>query len=98
AAKAKEFTITFTEILNKEPLGYWSMDDVLTLKKPLPVPGVKNRALTFDGKKAQHDTGLKSESLGADVTFSIWVQLSKPPDPDQVCIGAAEGEGEFALG
>ncbi|EDY18537.1 blue (type 1) copper domain protein [Chthoniobacter flavus Ellin428] len=98
AAKAKEFTVTFMEILNKEPIGYWSMDDVLTVKKPLPVPGVKNRALIFDGKKAQHDTGLKSESFGADATFSIWVQLSSPPDPDQVCIGAAEGEGEFALG
>lgn len=98
AAKAKEFTITFTEILNKEPLGYWSMDDVLTVKKPLPVPGVKNRALTFDGKNAQHDTGLKTESLGTDVTFSIWAQLSDPPAADQVCIGAAENEGEFSLG
>ena len=98
AAKAKEFTITFTEILNKEPLGYWSMDDVLTVKKPLPVPGVKNRALVFDGKKVQHDTGLKTESLGTDVTFCVWAQLSDPPAADQVCIGAAENDSEFALG
>jgi hypothetical protein len=98
AAKAKEFTITFTEILNKEPLGYWSMDDVLKVKKPLPVAGVKNRALIFDGKKAQHDTGLKTESLGTEVTFSIWTQLTEPPAPEQVCIGAAENDGEFALG
>lgn len=98
AAKAKEFTVSFVEILNREPIGYWSMDDVLTVKKPLPVPGVKNRALIFDGKKAQHDTGLKSESLGADATFCIWAQISNPPDPDQVCIGAAESGGEFALG
>ena len=98
ATKAKEFTISYTEILNREPMGYWSMDDVLTVKKPLPVPGVKNRALVFDGKKAQHATGLKSDTLGADTTFCIWTQLKKPPDPDQVCLGAAEGDGEFALG
>ena len=98
AAKAKEFTVSFTEILNKEPMGYWSMDDVLTATKPLPVPGVKNRALVFDGRKAQHATGLKTDTLGADATFCIWTQLTKPADPDQVCIGAAEGDGEFALG
>ncbi|MEP6671763.1 MAG: LamG-like jellyroll fold domain-containing protein [Chthoniobacter sp.] len=98
AAKAKEFTVSFTEIVNKEPVGYWSMDDVLNVKKPLPVPGVKNRALVFDGKKAQHDTGLKTETLGADTTFCVWMQLSNPPAPDQVGIGAAEGDGEFALG
>ena len=98
AAKAMQFTVSFTEILNKEPMGYWSMDDVLTATKPLPVPGVKNRALVFDGRKAQYATGLKTDPLGANATFCIWTQLQKPPDPEQVCIGAAEGDGEFALG
>jgi uncharacterized cupredoxin-like copper-binding protein len=98
AAKAKEFTVSFTEILNKEPMGYWSMDDVLTATKPLPLPGVKNRALVFDGKRAQYATGLKTDPLGAKATFCIWTKLTKPPDPDQVCMGAAEGDGEFALG
>jgi hypothetical protein len=98
AAKAKEFTVSFTEILNREPMGYWSMDDVLSVTKPLPVPGVKNRALVFDGKKAQHATGLKSDKLGTNASFCIWTKLTKPPEPDQVCLGADEGDGEFALG
>jgi uncharacterized cupredoxin-like copper-binding protein len=97
-AKAKEFTISYTEILNKEPMGYWSMDDALFAPKPDPVPGVKNRALIFDGKKAQYATGLRTEAVGANATFCLWVKLTNPPDADQVCVGANEGEGEFALG
>jgi uncharacterized cupredoxin-like copper-binding protein len=98
AAKAKQFTVSFTELLNKEPIGYWSMDDVLTQKKPLPVPGVKGRALVFDGKKSEFDTGIKTEALAEGATFSIWVQLSNPPAPDQAGIGAIGKDGEFELG
>jgi uncharacterized cupredoxin-like copper-binding protein len=98
AAKAKEFTVSFTEILNKEPIGYWSMNDVLKDKKPFPVDGVKERALKFDGKKSQFATGLKSEVLSGGATFSIWVQLAKPKTPEQACIGAVGKDGEFALG
>jgi uncharacterized cupredoxin-like copper-binding protein len=97
-AKTKEFTVSFTEILNKEPAGYWSMDDVLAQKKPLPVPGVKGRALIFDGKKSEFDTGLKAAALGGEATFCAWVQLSNPPAPDQACIGAVGKDGEFELG
>jgi len=98
ASKAKEFTVTFTEIVNKEPIGYWSMNDVLTVKKPFPVPGVKDRALKFDGKKSQFATGLKSEALSEGATFCIWAQIQKPKQPEQACIGAVGKDGEFALG
>ncbi|HEY3901901.1 MAG TPA: LamG-like jellyroll fold domain-containing protein [Chthoniobacter sp.] len=98
AAKAKEFTVAFNEVLNKEPIGYWSMNDVLTDKKPFPVPGVKERALKFDGKKSQFATGLKSDALAAGATFCIWAQMQKPKQPDQACIGALGKDGEFALG
>jgi uncharacterized cupredoxin-like copper-binding protein len=98
AAKAKQFTVSFTEIVNKEPLGYWSMNDVLTDKKPLPVPGVKERALKFDGRKSQFATGLKSEALANGATFCIWAQIQKFKQPEQACIGALAPHGEFALG
>jgi uncharacterized cupredoxin-like copper-binding protein len=98
AAKAKEFTVSFVEIPNKEPIGYWSMNDVLTEKKPFPVPGVKERALKFDGRKSQFNTGLKSEALTGGATFAIWAQMQKPKQPDQSCIGALAKDGEFALG
>jgi len=35
--QAHSFKITLTEIPGKEPLAYWSMNDVLKDKKPLPV-------------------------------------------------------------
>jgi hypothetical protein len=98
AAKAKQFTVTFTEVVNKEPVGYWSMDDVLAEKKPFPVPGVKGQALKFDGRKSQFATGLRSDALTAGSTFCIWAQIQKPKQEEQACIGASGKDGEFALG
>lgn len=96
--KAKNFAVSFTEIVGKEPIGYWSMNDVLEQKKPLPVEGVKGRALVFEGKKAVYATGLKSEALAQGATFVVWVRLTKPETPDQAYIGALGSDGEFALG
>jgi len=98
ADKAKQFTVSFIEILNREPLGYWSMNDTLLEKKPLPIEGVKGRAVVFDGKKSQFATGLKGRDLTEGATFAVWAQLTKPPTPEQVLIGAKSDEGEFALG
>jgi azurin len=92
--QTRSFTVTYTEIPGREPIGYWSMDDVLTEKKPLPVAGVKNRALVFDGKKAQFATGLLTDELQAGATFAVWAKLAKPELTDQAIIG---GKG-FAVG
>lgn len=98
ADKAKQFTVSFLEVLNREPLGYWSMNDTLISKKPLPVEGPKGRAIIFDGRKSEFATGLKGKELAEGATFAVWAQLSKPPTPEQVLIGAKSDEGEFALG
>lgn len=98
ADKVKEFTVSFIEILNREPLGYWSMNDTLRDKKPLPVEGAKGRAIVFDGKKSEFATGIKGKDLTEGATFAVWAQLKKPPTPEQAVIGAKSAEGEFALG
>jgi len=74
------------------------MNDVLTAKKPTPVAGVKGRAVSFDGRKAQHDTGLKAESLAQGGTVTLWVKLTKPTVKEQVFVGGKSDAGEFALG
>ncbi len=96
--QARNFTITLTEIPGREPLGYWSMNDVLKDKKPLPVEGVKGRALVFDGKKSQFATGVKTDALKNGGTIAIWAKLAKPEAKDQIFIGARSDGGEFALG
>jgi azurin len=96
--EARDFTITMTEVPGKEPLGYWSMNDVLRVKKPTPVDGVKGRAVSFDGKKAQFDTGLKTDALAQGGTIALWVKLAKPTTKDQVFVGAKGETGEFLLG
>jgi uncharacterized cupredoxin-like copper-binding protein len=98
AEKAKSFTVSFTEIVGKEPIGYWSMNDSLADKKPLPVEGVKGRAVVFDGKKSQYPTDVKGEALAQGATFAIWAQLTHPETPEQAYIGALDKDGEFALG
>ncbi|MEA3208914.1 MAG: hypothetical protein QOE70_1971 [Chthoniobacter sp.] len=95
---ARSFTITITEVPGQEPLGYWSMNDILTEKKPLPVPGVNGRAIVFDGKKAQFATGLKTDALKTGATFALWAKLAKAATPEQVVVGARAGQDEFALG
>jgi len=97
-AKTREFLVTFVEIPDKEPAVYCSMNDTLMEKKPLPIEGVRGRAVVFDGKKSQFATGLKTDALSAGATFAVWAQLTKPPAPQQVCIGAKIESGEFALG
>ncbi len=97
-SQARNFTVTLTEISGKEPLGYWSMNDVLTVKKPTPVEGAKGRAISFDGKKAQHDTGLKTEALVRGGTLSLWAKLTKPAAKEQVFIGAKGEMGVLAFG
>jgi hypothetical protein len=97
AYEARDFTITMTEAPGREPLGYWSMNDVLTVKKPTPVEGVKGRAVRFDGKKAQHDTGLKTDALAQGGTIALWVKLAKPTAREQVFVGGKSEAGEFAL-
>jgi azurin len=96
--QARTFTITITEIPGKAPLAYWSMNDVLKDKKPLPVEGVKGRALLFDGKKSQFATGVKTDALKAGGTIAIWAKLTKPEAKNQVFVGATSGGGEFAIG
>jgi hypothetical protein len=97
--KAQRFTVSFIEIPGREALGYWSMNDSLNEKKPLPADGgVKGRALVFDGKKSQFATGLKAEVLAAGATFAIWAQLTKRDAMDQAFIGARTDQEEFALG
>lgn len=97
--KTKQFLITLTEIPNKEAVGYWSMNDTLKDKKPLPVEGVKGRALVFDGKKSEFATGLKTDAIAnGGSSFAVWAQLTNPPSPEQIYIGARHGETVFALG
>ncbi len=98
AAKTKEFLVTYVEAPNREPIGYWSMNDTLSVSKPLPVDGIKNRAVTFDGKKAQFATGIKTDAFAQGLTFSIWAKLTNPEVPDQAYIGAHTEKGEIALG
>lgn len=96
--QARIFTVTIAEVPGREPLAYFSMDDVLTDKKPLPVPGVKGRALVFDGKKSQFDTGVNTDALKDGATFALWVKAKNPQAKDQVLLGAKAGEQDFALG
>lgn len=98
AEQARSFTITLAEIPGKEPLAYWSMNDVLKDKKPLPVPGVRGRAILFDGKKSQFATGVKTDALKNGGTIAAWVKLTKPAATDQVFLGAKSDGGEFAIG
>jgi uncharacterized cupredoxin-like copper-binding protein len=96
--EARDFTITMTEVPGLEPLGYWSMNDVLSVKKPAPVEGVKGRAVSFDGKKAQHDTGLKTDALTRAATFALWIKAAQPKAADQAVLGAWGEDAGFALG
>lgn len=98
ADQARNFTITLTEIPGKEPLTYWSMDDILKDRKPLPVPGVKGRAIDFDGKKSQFATGVKLDALKAGGTIAVWAKLTKPEAKNQVFVGTTSSGGEFAIG
>ncbi|HEV7868226.1 MAG TPA: LamG-like jellyroll fold domain-containing protein [Chthoniobacteraceae bacterium] len=98
AGQARAFTVTLTEVPGREPIGYWSMDDVLSVKKPFPVPGVRGRAVTFDGKKAEFATGLNTDALAAGATFVMWVRAKAAPVKRQVVLGARGESGEFALG
>ncbi len=96
--QARQFTITYTEIPNEQPIGYWSMDDVLKDKRPLPVAGVKGRALLFDGKKSEFATGLRTAEIKESATLMLWVKAKLPAAADQVAIGVRAGGDEFALG
>jgi azurin len=96
--QAKNFTITLTEIPGKEPLAYYSMNDTTWQKGPYPVPGVKGRAVAFDGKKTEFDTGISTNALKSGATIEFWVQLTKPNTKDQVIVGASSGQDRFALG
>jgi hypothetical protein len=96
--QARNFTITFTEAGSREPIGYWSMDDSFPEIKPLPVAGVRNRALVFDGKKTQLTTTLNTSALRNGATFSLWVKADNPTAKDQVALGARSASEEFALG
>lgn len=98
AEQARNFAVTLTEVPGREPLAYFSMDDVLADKKPLPVAGVKGRALVFDGKKSQFNTGVNTDMLAKSATFALWVKATNPKAKDQVVLGARVGEQEFALG
>ncbi len=98
AEQARNFTVTLSEIPGKEPLAYWSMNDVLKDKKPLPVEGVRGRAIVFDGKKSQFATGVKIDALKAGGTIALWAKLTKPEAKNQVFVGASGVGGEFAIG
>ncbi len=98
AEKAKSFAVTISEISGREPLAYWSMNDTLADKKPLPVAGVKGRAIQFDGKKSKFATGIKTDALKSGGTIAFWAKLTKPEAKNQVLIGAAGSGGEFAIG
>lgn len=98
AEKAKLFTVSLVEIPYKEAIGYWSMNDSLVAKKPLPVEGMKGRAQVFDGKKTEFATGIKTTAVANGATFAVWAQLTEPPAVEQVCIGAEKGDEVFALG
>ncbi|MGB8170720.1 MAG: LamG-like jellyroll fold domain-containing protein [Chthoniobacteraceae bacterium] len=98
AEQARNFTVTLTEIPGKEPLAYWSMNDNLKDKKPLPVAGVNGRAIIFDGKKSQFATGVKIDALKAGGTIAFWAKLTKPEAKNQVFIGATCSGGEFEIG
>jgi azurin len=96
--QARIFTITSTEAGSREPIGYWSMDDSFPEIKPLPVMGVRNRALVFDGKKAQLATKVNTSALSNGATFLLWVKAASPAAKDQVALGARTESEEFALG
>jgi hypothetical protein len=98
SAQARSFTVTLTEVPGREPLAYFSMDDVLADKRPLPVSGVKGRALAFDGKKSQFNTGVNTDALAKGATFALWVKAKDSQAKDQVVLGGRAGEQEFALG
>ncbi len=96
--QARNFTVTMGEIPNLEPLAYLSMNDVLADKKPLPVPGVKGRALVFDGKKSQFSTGVTTDVLAKGATLALWARAKNPKAENQVLLGARAGNEEFSLG
>ena len=98
AEKAKRFTVSITEIAGREPLAYWSMNDTLTDKKPLPVPGVKGRAIQFDGKKSKFATGIKTDALQNGGTIALWAKATKPGAKNQVFVGAGDTTTQFAIG
>ena len=96
--QARNFTVMMSEIPNLEPLAYFSMNDVLVDKKPLPVPGVRGRALVFDGKKSQYATGVNTDMLAKGATLALWARAKNPKAGNQVLLGARAGTQEFALG
>ena len=78
-----DFTITFTEIPGKEPLLYYSMNDVLPEKTGTAVSGVKGRATKFDGKKTQVKLDIKASDLKQGATIEFWTQAANPDAKDQ---------------
>ena len=74
--QAANFTISLTEIPGREPLRDWSMNDTLPRKGTITEQGLRGRAATFDGKKQEFDTGVKTTSLLATGgTMAAWVKL-----------------------
>src|ERR1043166_9415453 len=59
---------------------------------PTRVAGVKGRALQFDGKDDFVECGEPQgmTALGA-VTFDLWFQIGKDPNPTAMLIGKGEG-------
>lgn len=100
AEQSKKFTVSLTEVPGQQPLAYWSMNDILTDKKPMPVEGVKGRAISFDGKKSQYATKINTDSLKGGATFVFWAKMDRAEAKDQVLLGSSDGgeAGNFTIG
>ena len=75
--EAQRFTITLTERVGIEPLGYWSMNDALWASEVDPEPGVVGRAFTpggLGGSTRVLDSGIKASELSGGATLMAWVK------------------------
>jgi azurin len=86
--QARRFTVTLTPKPGHAPMKYFSMNDVLFGKKLVPLPGVNGSALPFDGKTAQHPTGVRVSDVRTNGTLALWAKPANTKNKEQTVIGA----------
>jgi uncharacterized cupredoxin-like copper-binding protein len=93
-SEAGKFTITMMERPNQEPIGYWSMNDVMARGVGLRQDGAIGRAWKFS-KNASVRTEINTDELKAGATFCAWIQAGG--NSAQPVFGARSKDATFDL-
>lgn len=92
--EARNFTVIMMELPNQEPIGYWSMNDVMASGIGLKEDGVIGGAWKFS-KTASIRTEINTDELKAGATFCAWIQPIG--NSEQPVFGAKSDQASFDL-